>query len=88
MYNATYDAQFSESVTNIVFPNVLVAAAAFWNYEGASASSGGRGPGDSGFMAGFDRHVARIAGRSAVLAGCPLNCTCSPADKCGVPYPH
>jgi N-acetyl-beta-hexosaminidase len=75
-----YDAEYEQSVVNLLFPRVLVAAAAFWNFNT------GVDPSEEGLVARYRAHASRIALRSPQLQGCPFNCTCSPADRCGVPY--
>jgi N-acetyl-beta-hexosaminidase len=75
-----YDAQFEQSVVNLLFPRVLVAAAAFWNFDHDAD------PSEEGLVARYKAHAGRIASRNPQLQGCPFNCTCTPGQRCGVPY--
>lgn len=86
MYDAKYDAQFAESVTNLLFPRILVAAAAFWNFEGTSKQT--LAPSGPAFVSAYSAHARRIAARSSALRGCPMNCSCSATSRCDVNYPQ
>ena len=87
MYDTAHDAQYAASVTNLLFPRILIAAAAFWSFD-QSVFVYPLGTGNAAFMASYSAHAERIKRRVPVLEGCPVNCTCTPTSKCGTPYPR
>ena len=86
MYDTKHDPQFAESASNLLFPRILVAAAAFWNFEGTAAQTSA--PSGPAFVAAYSAHAARIAARDPGLSGCPMGCACTATSRCGVDYPR
>lgn len=84
MYDGGHDAQFEVSVWAMLLPRSVVGAHSFWRFNSSVGAS------DALFQARYATHAARVGQRfeSTRGAGCPINCTCSAADRCGIPYPH
>ena len=82
MYDAAHDSQFEASVWSMLLPRSVVAAHAFWRFDPKVS------PDDPLFVARYAGHAARIGQRFNATrgAGCPINCTCSASQRCGVPY--
>jgi hypothetical protein len=78
MYNSTYDAQFAQSVSGIMWPRASVAAASYWNYIPTVD------PNNQNFIdtwLGFNDVLI-----SRGIAACPSGCYCDELSSCGVNY--
>jgi hypothetical protein len=76
------DAEFSRSVTAMVFPGAAVGAGAFWNFNTSAGPP--LLPNSSAFAELVDAHTARLIARG--IGACPKGCKCDELSQCGTPY--
>ncbi|XP_031568671.1 beta-hexosaminidase 1-like [Actinia tenebrosa] len=80
MYDPTHDAQFTQSVSGLIWPRAVVGAGSFWNYDPDLK------PETADFVLRYDAMNRRLQERGILT--CPVGCKCDYLTKCGKPYPQ
>jgi len=80
MYGPESDPQFTESVSGIIWPQAIVGAGSFWNYQSEVK------PDSPEFLMILNNQHKRMVQRGILT--CPPGCKCDYLTRCGQKYPQ